>query len=102
MKTFSKKTFTKVLSAFRLQFKNINDMASVKRGRALVGIMVNTIPLLGLHTTSAKVISVVVFFRLVYHLLIQNGAKGALLPKLRDFTGPIRFRIARNPIMDSI
>lgn len=79
MKTFSTKTFTKFLSAFRLQFRNINDMASVKRGRALVRVLVNTLPIHGLHTTSAKVISVVVFLRLVYHLFKHNGAKGACL-----------------------
>jgi len=109
MKTFSSKTFTKVLSAFRLQFKNINDMASVKRGRALVRVMVNTIPLHGLRTTSAKVISVVVFFRLVYHLFKHNGAKGACLTLkvyavllqqsiggyvIRDLT-ELKFRVAR-------
>nr|WAY16621.1 putative RNA-dependent RNA polymerase [Binucleate Rhizoctonia mitovirus 9] len=79
MKTLNNKAFLKQLSAFKLKFKAINAMASVKGGLPLVRIAVMLIPVIGWQTTSAKVRSIVVFLRHIHFLFRNNGSKGACL-----------------------
>jgi len=79
MKTTLNKAYSKVLSAFSLTLNKFNDMASVKGGRALVQVGISFLSVIGLHTTSAKVRSIVVFLRKLSHYYIHNGRKGACL-----------------------
>jgi len=79
MRTLINKAYSKVLSAFSLTLNKFNDMASVKGGRALVKVGTSFLPIIGLHTTSAKVRSIVVFLRKLSHYYIHNGRKGACL-----------------------
>jgi hypothetical protein len=79
MKTTLNKAYSKVLSAFSLTLNKFNDMASVKGGRALVQVGISFLAVIGLHTTSAKVRSIVVFLRKLSHYYLHNGRKGACL-----------------------
>jgi hypothetical protein len=79
MKTQLKTAYSKVLSAFSLTLKKFNDMAAVKGGRALIRWGTMFLPVIGLSTTSAKVRSIVLFFRKLSHYYIHNGRKGACL-----------------------
>lgn len=109
MKNTTKSAYLKQMSAFRVTFKNINEMASVKRGQYLARLLINLIPVLGLHTTSAKVRSIYSFLAKLYQLFRNNGAKGACLTLkvyavilqqsigghvVRDLTG-LKFRVSR-------
>lgn len=60
-------------------FKNINDMASVKRGRFLARIVLLVLPVVGSSTTCAKVRAIYVFLNKLHTLFHENGAKGACL-----------------------
>lgn len=79
MKTTLNKVYSKVLSAFSLTLSKFNDMAAVKGGRALVKVGTSFLPIIGLHTTSAKVRAIVLFLRKLSHYYIHNGRKGACL-----------------------
>lgn len=54
-------------------------MASVKGGRPLIALGIRFLPIIGLHTTSAKVRAIVIFLRRIANLFAHNGAKGACL-----------------------
>lgn len=79
MKNLNNKFFIKQISAFKIMFKNINDMASVKRGRFLARIVLLVLPVVGTSTTCAKVRSIYVFLNKLHSLFHANGAKGACL-----------------------
>nr|UIW13865.1 MAG: RNA-dependent RNA polymerase [Rhizoctonia solani mitovirus 83] len=79
MKNKLNKYYIKTISARKYTINHINAMASVKGGRALIGVFVNLLPVTGLQTTCARVRSIVVFLKLVSFLFRNNGAKGACL-----------------------
>lgn len=110
MKTNLKKVYIRWLSNYRLNIKRqMNVMASVKRGRALIRVCLALFPIIGFQPTSSRVRLVVVFLRKVARIYSHNGAKGAcLMLKVFDVTlqqssggyrvhdiGPLKFRVAR-------
>jgi hypothetical protein len=88
MKSYINKFHIKWLSNYRLNIKRqMNVMASVKRGRALIRVCLALFPIIGFQPTSSRVRLVVVFLRTLNKLIKHQGAKGACLTlKCMDVT----------------
>lgn len=72
--------YIKQLATFRYVIKGqVNAMASLKGGLPLVRIILSVIPIIGMHTTTARVRAIFVFLRHVHFLMKHNGPKGLCL-----------------------
>nr|WMI40084.1 MAG: RNA-dependent RNA polymerase [Rhizoctonia cerealis duamitovirus] len=75
-----KGAFLKQLSRFKYVIKNnVNAMASVKGGWPLLRLVIVLLPLVGLHTTSARVRGLYCFLKFLSKRVYHNGPKGACL-----------------------
>nr|WMI40078.1 MAG: RNA-dependent RNA polymerase [Rhizoctonia cerealis duamitovirus] len=75
-----KGVFVKQLSRFKYVIKNnVNAMASVKGGWPLLRMVISLLPLVGLHTTPARVRGLYCFLKFLSKRVYHNGPKGACL-----------------------
>lgn len=75
-----KGVFHKQLSRFKYVIKNnVNAMASVKGGLSLLRLVISLLPIVGLHTTSARVRGLFCFLKFLSIRVYHNGPKGACL-----------------------